>query len=858
MFQRCLVVCCALALFPAAVRSNDRSNKPQPLQPRADATQKVDFRSQIQPILRTTCYSCHGLEKQESGLRLDAKRRALVGGDMGPVIVPGDSAASRLIAIVQGRDEVVSIMPPQGEGTPLSEQQVALLRDWIDQGAEWPADSGDVSRSRHWSFQPLAAAKVPAVRDVQWSRNSVDAFVLARLESQGVAPAIEADRVTLLRRLCLDLLGLPPTPEQVRQFLADTRPDAYDRLVDRLLASPHFGERWARHWLDLARYADSDGYEKDRPRPHAWRYRNWVISSINADQPYDQFSVEQLAGDMLPNATREQQVASGFHRNTLHNTEGGVDREEDRVKKTVDRTNTFGSIWLGMTVGCAQCHSHKYDPLTQQEFYSLYAFFNDIQETEVEAPLPIDYERAAARQAAFEAEHQPLVMELKDYEATRLPAAQAEWEAARQVDPPNGKTAVPTHVSAALATARQDRNAKQLQQIADYYRGIDTELKRLRDRVAAHQKLAPPKVMARAVAERSPARQTRIHLRGDFLNPGRPVERSTPQVLPPLAPRGARADRLDLARWAVSAEHPLTARVAVNRCWQRLFGRPIVKSVDDLGTQGDLPSHPRLLDWLAAEFVRQGWSVKRFVRTVVMSTTYRQSSASRPELRDEDPENELLARQSRRRVEAEVIRDLALSVSGLLDPRIGGPSVRPHQPAEYAGLTYANSAKWQVSDGGDAYRRGLYTFFQRTSPYPMLMTFDSPDSNICCAQRSLSNTPLQALTLWNDPVFFSCAQALARRIQAGCRDQTREIGSARAGTRFAFQLCLARNPTAAEWADLVKLFRSQREKFLDDAAAARGAVGNPAPTAHYELADLAAWVVVGRTLLNLDEFISRE
>jgi hypothetical protein len=722
------------------------------------AERMVDFVPDVQPLLRTTCYSCHGPEVQEGGLRLDVKKRALEGGDGGAVIVPGKSGESRLIHAVAGQDESLGLMPPDGEGTPLSEEQVGLLRAWIDQGAVWPDEAdGGAGEVAHWSFQPIARPPLAKVNDAAWVRNPIDSFILAKLEQEKIAPSPLADRATLMRRVYLDLLGLPPPPHEIEAFLEDESPGAYERLVDRLLASPHYGERWARRWLDLARYADSDGYEKDKPRPHAWRYRQWVIDAINADMPFDEFTLAQIAGDLLPDADLQDRVASGFHRNTLHNTEGGIDPEEDRVKKTIDRTNTVSTIWLGLTMGCAQCHSHKYDPITQREYFSMYAFFNSINEADIDVP------------------------EAKD-------------------------------------------------------------------------------AKAQAVAELGKPRETHIHIRGDFLSPGDAVTAATPAVLPPLEaaePESDSLDRLDLARWIVSPENPLTARVAVNRVWQRLFGRGIVRTSDDFGSQGEPPSHPELLDWLAAEFRDGGWSEKRLVRMIVTSNVYRQSSAVRTELVAIDPENALLARQSRLRAEAEVIRDLALAASGLWDPRVGGPSVRPQQPPDYASLTYAGSAKWTVSPGGDSYRRGLYTFFQRTSPYPMFMTFDSPDSNETCVIRERSNTPLQALTLWNDAVFYECAQGLGRRIvsEAPHGETTQE--TLRNRLDYAFQLCLGRAPDAAEREAVEKLHQSQRA-FCQDGKTAEAIAGKAPLPLGAGKDEVAVWVIVGRTLMNLDEFITRE
>lgn len=721
------------------------------------ATEQVDYVRHVEPLLRARCYSCHGPEAAESGLRLDVGKRALEGGDQGRVIIPGDSAASRLILVVAGMDEDLGWMPPEGEGTPLTESQVGLLRAWIDQGASWPKTDDATDDTDWWSLQPISPAEVPKVAQTRWVRNPIDAFVLAKLEQQGMTPAAEARPETLIRRLYLDLVGLLPPPEEVAAFLADPSDAAYDRLVDRLLASPHFGERWGRHWLDLARYADTDGYEKDRTRPYAWRYRDWVIRALNADMPFDQFTIEQVAGDMLPNPTADQLAATGFHRNTLHNTEGGIDPEEDRVKKTVDRTNTMGTIWLGMTIGCAQCHSHKYDPISQREYYGLYGFFNQIDE--VDAPAPIGG------------------------------------------DP-------------------QDDEAK-----------------------------------VRAVKERSELRDTRVLIRGNFLDPGEEVAVGVPAVLPPIPKQTDLPNRLDLARWLVSRDNPLTARVTVNRYWARLFGQGIVRTVDDLGHQGELPTHPELLDWLAGEF-QKDWRIKRLLRLIVTSATYRQSSRSRKEYEEQDPENRWLARQARHRVESEIVRDLALDAAGLLDRRVGGPSIRPPQPPGYSELTYANSAKWKVSPGTDAYRRGIYIFFQRTSPYPTLVTFDSPDANLCCAQRNLSNTPLQALTLWNDPVFVECARNLAKRVTREVPGQSNPATTRRARLNHLFRACLSRSPDDAEREMALALHRRVRDWADEHPERALELIGGALDGA--SLDELAGWVIVSRTIMNLDEFITRE
>jgi hypothetical protein len=826
------------------------------------ATKPVDFAGEIQPLLKKNCFSCHGPEHQEGGLRLDQKQRALIGGDSGAEIVPGKSAESRLIRVVVGIDEDIGQMPPEGKGKKLSAAEIGLLRGWIDQGGKWPEDALSIDGgNQHWSLQPVLRPPLPIVGDHAWPRQAIDSFVLARHEAESIHPSRPAERTTLLRRLYLDLMGLLPSPEEAQTFIDDKGPDAIERLVDRLLASPHFGERWGRHWLDLARYADSDGYEKDRPRPFAFKYRDWVMAALNADMPFDQFTVEQLAGDMLPNATQEQRVAVGFHRNTLHNTEGGTDQEEDRVKKTVDRTNTLGTVWLGMTVGCAQCHSHKYDPLTQREYYSLYAFFNSIEEKDVENPSP---EQLAAFERAKET-HAKKLLELevavKKYVTDKLPAAQAKWElsVANMSAEKLAALKLPVEVSAAIAKPADERTSEETLAVMKHYRPTDKPLAALEKAVKdlkAKPALLVPEAKSQSVAELSKPRETHVHQRGDFLSPGDVVSLGTPSFLPMAKSRGE-LNRLDLAAWVVDQANPLTARVTVNRIWHHLFGRGIVPTLDDFGKQGEKPSHPELMDWLARELVSGGWSQKAIIRRLVCSAAYQQSSAPRHDLVERDPENVLIARQARRRVEAEVIRDLALVASGSLADRIGGPSVRPPQPAEYAALTYQNSAKWVESAGGDRYRRGLYTFFQRTSPYPMLMTFDSPDSNECSARRQTSNTPLQALTIWNDPAFFEAAQVLGRRIVADVPAEDEADKTARLRAERAFALCLNRRPSAAEASDLFALYRAARELAERDSDAATKLVGNPVPTSD-SLAETAAWVTVGRTILNLDEFITRE
>jgi hypothetical protein len=814
----------------------------------------------VLPVLQKHCFSCHGEDKQESGLRLDLKKDAFKGGDSGTVIVPGKSGESRLIDLVSGKDG--EIMPPADKGERLTAAQVSMLKNWIDQGAKWPDQSlAQMQAARHWSLQPIRSPVTPVSANDKQPQQPIDAFILARLEKEKVNPSPAADRATLVRRLSLDLLGLLPTPSEVDAFAGDPAPDATEQLVDRLLASPHYGERWGRHWLDQARYADSDGYEKDKPRPFAYRYRDWVIAALNADMPFDRFTIEQLAGDLLPNATTEQKIATGLHRNTLHNTEGGTDPEEDRVKKTIDRTNTLGAVWLGLTLGCAQCHSHKYDPISQREYFSLYAVFNSIQEHDLEAPTEAEAAKLAEDRAAHGKKADELKTALTAYEESLQPAALEKWEQAIRDagKPPEG---TPPKIAKALKKAKEDRTPAEQASIVQHHRLLDEEWAKLNKALTEHQAKSPklpPERMAQTVNELPKPRETRLHQRGDFLSPGDVVQVSTPAILPPLrAENDKQPTRLDVARWLTSPENPLTARVTVNRVWQQFFGRGIVATSDDFGRQGDKPTHPELLDWLASDFRDQGWSLKQLQRRIVTSAVYQQSSAVRSDLRARDPDNELLARQIRRRVEAEVLRDISLAASSLLASKIGGPSVRPPQPSDYASVTYANSAKWVESKGADRYRRGLYTFFQRTSPYPMLATFDAPDSTECAVKRQTSNTPIQSLTLWNDVAFFEAAQHLARRVVREVPLGMSPEQTLRARATHAMRICVGRMPSAAEVDEVISLYRDQAQLAGANSATVAAANGTALIPDGVTPEELAAWVNVSRTLMNLDEFVTRE
>jgi len=696
-----------------------------------DAPPPVDFGREIRSLLTDRCVSCHGPKKQEGGLRLDLRQRALSGGDSGANIVPKESAKSDLYQRLIS-DDRKHRMPPSG--ARLTAAELARVKSWIDQGAHWPDElAGKEGNVDHWAFRPVRRSEPPTVQNTGWGRGPIDRFILARLEKESVAPAAEADERTLVRRLYLDLVGLPPTPDQVEDYLRAASRNAaaaFEELVDRLLASPHYGERWGRHWLDLVRFAESDGYENDKLRLNAWRYRDWVVNALNQDIPFDRFTIEQLAGDLLPSSGADgadapvdlaRKIAAGMHRNTLHNSASSADPEEFRTYAVKDQVDTTGAVWLGLTLGCAKCHSHKYDPVSQREYYQLYAFFNNTKNHDV--PIPN--------------------------------GAKNDW----------------------------------------------------------------------AMTLKTVARPTHVHVRGEFLKKGETVSPGVPAFLPPMKARGQSADRLDLARWLVEPGQPLAARVAVNRLWAHLFGRGLVATPDNFGATGMPPSHPELLDWLASEFIRLGWSQKQLIKTIVLSSAYRQSSRHRPELVASDPDNRLVARQGRFRVEGEIIRDLALAASGLLDPALGGPSIVPPRAKGLPG------SGEELKPETTAYRRrSIYVHVQRTQVHPVLATFDPADPNQSCASRGRSCTPMQALTLLNDPTFVECARALGQRLMSAHEDRAARLS-------HGFQLCLGRPPSAAELAILVELVEKQRQRAA---------------------AEEAVWSGVARTLLNLEQFTMRE
>lgn len=836
------------------------------------AGRRVQYQNDVLPILRSSCYGCHGAGTQSGGLRLDDRGAAFKGGYSGLAIAGGDSAASRLIQRVTGLSGAAR-MPLAGE--KLSAEQIDILRAWIDQGAVWPeeavfAGSRPIGKqaNSHWAFAPLRKPiTVPLLRDA-WIRNSIDAFILDRLAREGLKPSSEADKRVLIRRVSLDLTGLPPSPEEVARFLDDQSPSAYERVVDRLLASRHYGEKWARHWLDLAHYGDSDGYEKDWVRPWAWRYRDWVIDAINSDLPFDQFTVEQLAGDLLPGATIEQRVATGFLRTTLTNREGGVDNEQFRFERVVDRASTVATVWLGMTFGCAQCHDHKYDPVSQKEFYQFYAFFDNSEEMQIDAPLPgewgpwlrshADYSRKRAELldrynvAQLEDEWEKQLLEAAN-NAGKEPRWDFAWDClTKLVEGSDGEKII--------RKSKSQRSQREQDALTDYFifryyisfgkeKFEETKLKELAAKLKDLKASYPQLTQAMVVSEGTVPRETRLRVQGDYRNLGIAVEPDTPAFLPPFPEKASRT-RLDLARWLVSAENPLTPRVLVNRVWQEFFGTGLVKTSEDYGTQGEPPAHPELLDWLAAEFVGGDWSLKRLHKTIVMSSTYRQTSEGGPELREKDPANRLLARQSRLRLPAELVRDAELAVSGLLSRKISGPSVFPAQPAGVVDVAYNNNVSWVESTGTDRYRRGLYIHFQRSTPYPLLANFDAPKATMPVCRRLRSNTPLQALNLLNDPVFLEAAQALAARVLTGT------TASWDKRLNYAFALALGRPATPWEAKRLGRYFDCQLKVFEQEPESA--ARLSPLNYPGVDKITGATWAALSTVLLNLDEFITRE
>jgi len=746
----------------------------------------VDFVRDVQPILRRACWECHSAAKREGGLALDQRAAALQGGDGGAVIVPGKAAASELIRRVRLPKSESEVMPARGE--PLKKSEVAVLVNWINAGAGWPAETKAAS---HWAYVPPRKSKPPRIAEPDLARTAIDRFIIARLDQEGLKLAPSAERSTLVRRVFFDLIGLPPSPSELQAFDEDLRMDsaatdaakfeaAYERLVDRLLASNQFGVKWARPWLDAARYSDSHGFQRDDLRD-VWAYRDWVVHALNADMPFDQFTIEQLAGDLLPQPTEQQLIATGFNRNAPTNVEAGSDPEETRVNQVFDRVNTLGMVWLGTSLECCQCHDHKYDPFTTQDYYGLFAIFN---QTELEA----------------------------DRSNPKVPGS------IRFLGP-----------------------EMSLRGIADV-ESIDDENKK------------PKKATTLVMREVAMPRASSVFQRGDFRSPGASVVPATPAALPPARSQtdGARLTRLDLARWLVAAENPLTARVVVNRWWAEIFGQGLVSTPEDFGIKGEAPSHPELLDWLAVDYVERGWSLKRLLRQVVLSTAYRQSARATFEQRTADDRNVWLSRGPRFRMDAEMIRDNLLAVSGLLSLNQGGPSIRPQQPDGLWVKVGGQRYNYVVSSGESAYRRGIYVVWKRGAPYPSFINFDANNRLACRVRRPRTNTPLQALTLLNDPVYVEAALAFARRIIVEAAESNTD-----ARIEQAFRIALQREPRASESSTLRQLFSDQRTANEQSPQSTKALIGKTPIPEGTTAAEFAAWYAVAAAMLNLDETITK-
>lgn len=1026
-----------------------------PRSPAADAGRPIQFNRDIRPILAENCFQCHGPDekKRAAKLRIDTRDGATAMRKHGPAIVPGQSGKSSLIQRVRATDE--DRMPPPESGKKLTARQLELLQKWIDQGAEYQP---------HWAFIRPQRAAFPAVKEAGWVRNPIDHYVLAGLESEGLRPSPPADKRTLIRRVSYDLTGLPPTPQEVDAFVADNAPNAYEKVVDRLLASPRFGEHMARFWLDLARYGDTHGLHFDNERA-LWKYREWVIKAYNANKRFDQFTIEQLAGDLLPNGTLEQKVATGFNRCNVTSNEGGSINEELLMRYAVDRTETMATVFLGLTLGCAVCHDHKFDPVTQKEFYQLYAFYNSAADAAMDgnitAPPPIlkiatpeqekrgkelEAQAAAVRKKIAEAlasigpveeepttpgsvseprevvwvddaaptgarlqgeaqawkfvsgpEHPvfsgkksmrnsaagltqfyfdsanpgltigegdklfayvwldpknpPKTVMLQFYGSsdprsfaqgvswehrafwgedqipwgtsgassrrpmgalpksgewvrleveaskvglgagavvtgwaftqlggtaywdkagivTRTPqfgqsfASQAEWEAFVQKQ---ARKTLPQPVQAALQVAAAKRNDQQKKLVRDFYIEnvcVKTRpvFEPLHKELAAAEKerkdLEAATPITMVMADLPNPRPAHIHIRGQYDKLGERVSPGVPAIMPAM-PKDAPPNRLGLARWLTDATHPLTARVAVNRYWQQYFGRGLVKTSEDFGTQGEWPTHPELLDWLAVEFIESGWDIKHMQRLIVTSAAYRQASDVTPDLLKRDPENVRLARGPRYRLDGEVVRDSALFLSGLLTEQIGGRSVKPYQPPgiwEAISFNGSNTREFKRDQGTALYRRSLYTFWKRTAPPPGMMAFDAPSRETCVARRARTNTPLQALVLLNDEQYVEAARHLAARMMAN--------GGAAPAERLAYGFLVAtsRKPNDAELQVLLRVYEKQRERFAANKAAAEKllGVGESKRNDKLDVIEHAAYTMAANLILNLDETITKE
>ncbi len=797
---------------------------------------EVSFNEQVRPILNERCVNCHGGIRRQGDLNLLFRHEALAMAESGErAIVPLKPDESELLRRVSHADPKHRM--PQDDDA-LTTEQIEILHTWIEEGALW---------EDHWAYVTPERPALPDVSDPAWPRERLDYFILSRLDKEELSPSPEAECPVLVRRATLDLIGLPPKPEDVRQVCVDG--GSYETYVDSLLASPAYGERWAAMWLDLARYADSKGYEKDIGRT-IWRYRDWVIQAFNDDLPFDQFTIEQLAGDLLPNATESQRIATAFNRNTMTNTEGGTDDEEFRVAAVIDRVNTTWEVWQGTSFACVQCHGHPYDPFTHEEYYEFFAFFNGTADRDLDSEyptLPLFGEEVAEQGDQLLADIAQLEEDIiARVRSNALAEERREWETTLDKPEIIGRVRLmlQNEVKRVVATPEEQRGEGQRWTLDHIYASVsdDPELERLRsDKADKERELRTLNAVHTPIMQELPfQRRTHVFERGSFLLKGELVEPDTPDALPPM-PEDAPRNRLGMAQWLVSRDNPLTARVAVNRFWEQLFGIGLIESLEDFGTQGLERSHPDLLDYLAVSFMEDNsWSVKSLLRSVVVSSTYRQSSRVTDELEARDPRNRLLARGARFRLSAEQIRDQALYVSGLLSPAMYGQSVMPPQPEGLWNNPY-DARRWQTSQGNDRYRRGIYTYWRRTVPYPSMATFDSPSREFCVSRRIRTNTPLQALVSLNDPVFFEAAQALAQRML----DSENPL---EAGYTYAIGVA----PDEKVLDTLGSLYNDAMTHYTehdDDVTTLTGDQGS---------AELAGLTVVANAILNLDQFIMKE
>ncbi len=934
------------------------------------AEKPVNFRKEIQPIFAAHCLKCHGpdVETQEGGLRLDDRASAISELDSGDhAIIPEKPNQSMLLERVMS-DDTSEVMPPPESGKKLSEKEINALRRWIKEGANY---------SRHWAFVKPERVPLPTqVSKPEWIKNGIDNIVLNRLDQEKLNPSQPTSKETLIRRVSLLLIGLPPTPEEVNDFIHDSSPNAYDQLVDRLLNSNAFGERWARVWLDLSRYADSAGYAQDPPRV-IWRYRDWVIQSINKNMPFDQFTIEQLAGDLLSKPTEDQLIATAFHRNTMTNSEGGTDDEEFRNAAIIDRVNTTMQVWMGLTMGCAQCHTHKYDPITQEEYFQTFAIFNNTEDSDKGDEQPTITKlmpHQKKQQLELQTKIKLLNKQLKEKQKTikqNSPTGNSNFQtryirvehldkkaflslAEVQAFTENGKNIATTgkasqssnyskndpnlaidgnsdgdffKAKSTTHTNSEDypwwevdltkghslkkvviwnRTDSNLQNRLNHYRVIGLDSKRIplwayeekqapkpsksyniplnaeeldeQQKSVTHQyflshspelskinselvdlrkkfnsiKGVPTPVMRELPKEKQ--RKSFIQIRGNFRATGKQVVPGILKSFHPL-PEEFKKDelnRLALAKWLVSENNPLMARVTVNRFWEQLFGRGLVTTSEDFGVQGESPIQQELLDYLAIQLIHDQWDTKKLLKLIVTSSTFQQSSKVSPELLERDPDNRLFARGPQFRLPAEMIRDNALMVSGLLSRKMYGPSVQPRRPNLGLKAAFGASTDWKTSSGEDQYRRGLYTSWRRTTPYPSMTTFDAPSREVCTIRRIRTNTPLQALVTLNDPVYVEAAQALARRAIAKMNLNSKEK------LNYMFRCCLSRSPETEELNRLITLFdelKKQYQQYPEKAKMLATDPLGPAPE-NTNIIELAAWTAVCNVLLNLDETLS--